>query len=63
MIFVEDLNLEGMLGKHILDAGFGQFLSLLSWVCWKCGVSFHKVDPADTSQVCRECEADIGKDL
>jgi hypothetical protein len=34
-----------MLGKHTLDAGFGQFLDILQWVCWKRGVYFAKVIP------------------
>ncbi len=39
MVFAEDLNVKGlargMLGKHCLDAAWGQFLSILKWVCWK----------------------------
>lgn len=42
MIFVEDLDLrtwaKEMLSKHTLDAGFGQFLNILAWVCRKRGV-------------------------
>jgi len=67
MIFVEDLNLKamskGMLCKHTLDAGFGQFLGILSWVCWKRGVYFGKVDPNGTSQTCPRCHAHVAKDL
>ncbi len=37
MVFAEDLNLKamssGMLCKHTLDAGFGQFLNILEFVC------------------------------
>lgn len=36
-IFVEDIDFrvmaKGFLGKHSLDAGFGQFRDLLKWVC------------------------------
>lgn len=40
MVFVEDLDFrimaKGMLGKHTLDAGLGQFVNqILPWVCWK----------------------------
>ncbi len=67
MIFAEQLNLKGMakgmLGKHTLDAGWGQFLQLLSWVCWKRGVYFAKVEAAGTSQTCPECEAHVSKNL
>jgi putative transposase len=67
MIFAEQLNLKGMakgmLGKHTLDAGWGQFLQLLSWVCWKRGVYFAKVDAAGTSQTCPECDAHVSKSL
>lgn len=67
MIFAERLNLKamakGMLGKHTLDAGWGQFLQLLSWVGWKRGVYFAKVEAPGTSQVCPECDAHVSKDL
>jgi putative transposase len=46
MTFVEDIDFRvwahGMFGKHTLDAGFGQFISILQWVCWKRGVYFAK---------------------
>ncbi len=45
------------------DAGFGQFLSILSWVCWKRGVYFAKVDSNGTSQICPRCDAHVAKDL
>ncbi|NEO56973.1 MAG: transposase [Okeania sp. SIO3B5] len=65
MIFVEDLDLriwaKGMLGKHTLDAGFGQFFSILAWVCKKRGVYFGKVDYRYTSQICPNCGAHTGK--
>ena len=67
MIFAEDLNLKamskGMLCKHTLDAGFGQFVTILDWVCWKRGVYFAKVDPNGTSQTCPRCDAHVSKDL
>ncbi|KMW70597.1 RNA-guided endonuclease InsQ/TnpB family protein [Limnoraphis robusta] len=65
MIFVEDLDFrtwaKGMLGKHTLDAGFGQFFNILAWVCWKRGVDFGKVDYRYTSQICPHCGAHTGK--
>jgi putative transposase len=65
MIFVEDIDFrvwaKGLLGKHTLDAGFGQFLSILKFVCWKRGVYFDKVDKNYTSQVCPQCNAHTGK--
>jgi putative transposase len=50
-----------MFSKHTLDAGFGQFLSILKFVCWKRGVYFGKVDKNYTSQVCPQCDAHTGK--
>lgn len=65
MLFVEDIDFrtwaKGMLGKHTLDAGFGQFVSILQWVCWKRGVYFAKVDKDYTSQVCPQCDTHTGK--
>ncbi|QCS49372.1 transposase [Picosynechococcus sp. PCC 11901] len=67
MIFAEELNLKGlakgMLGKHCLDAGWGQFLDTLKWVCFKRGVYFQKVKAAGTSQECPECGVAVKKDL
>ncbi|NJM63521.1 MAG: transposase [Oscillatoriales cyanobacterium RU_3_3] len=65
MVFVEDIDFrvwaKGMLGKHTLDAGFGQFVSILEWVCWKRGVYFDKVNKNYTSQICPQCDAHTGK--
>jgi putative transposase len=65
MIFVEDIDgrvwARGMFCKHTLDAGFGQFVSILQWVCWKRGVYFTKVNKDYTSQVCPQCDAHTGK--
>ena len=68
MIFVEDLDFrimaKGMLGKHTLDAGLGQFVNqVLPWVCLKRGVYYGKVDPNGTSQTCPDCGARVKKDL
>jgi putative transposase len=65
MVFVEDLNLlglsRGILGKHCLDAGFGQFFQILEQACFKNGVYFQKVDSKKTSQVCPNCLTQTGK--
>jgi putative transposase len=68
MIFVEDLDFrimaKGMLGKHTLDAGLGQFVNqVLPWVCFKRGVYYGKVDPKGTSQICPDCGVKVKKDL
>ncbi len=65
MIFVEDIDFrvwaKGMLSKHTLDASFGQFVSILQWVCWKRGVYFALVDKDYTSQLCPQCNSHTGK--
>lgn len=67
-IVVENLNLiglsRGFLGKHMLDAGHGQFLNqVLPWVCFKRGKSYQKVNAARTSQECPDCGAPVLKQL
>ncbi|MEG5160397.1 transposase [Microcoleus sp. AT3-A2] len=65
MIFVEDLNLIGlsraMLGKHCLDASWGQFFTILQQTCFKHGVCFQKVSAHKTSQICPNCGVETGK--
>ncbi len=65
MIFVEDINFvswqRGMLSKHSADAGFGQFVNILEWVCFWRDVYFAKVDKNGTSQTCPNCGAHTGK--
>jgi putative transposase len=65
MVFVEDLNLvglsRGMLGKHCLDAEFGQFFNILEQTCFKRDVYFQKVDSRKTSQICPSCGVQTGK--
>lgn len=64
-IFVEELNIKGLargiLGKHCLDAGWGQFFQILEQCCRKRGVFFLKVDSKKTSQICPECRTETGK--
>ncbi len=65
MIFVEDLNFvswqRGMLSKASADAGFGQFVNILEWICWKTGTYFAKVNKDGTSQICPNCGVHTGK--
>jgi putative transposase len=67
MVFMEDLDYRtrafGMLGKHLLDAGFGQFRNIVKYVCWKRGKFFSEVDARGTSQQCPECGEQVKKDL
>ena len=65
MLFVEDINFvswqRGMLSKHSADAGFGQFVNILKWVCWKTDTYFAKVNKDGTSQTCPNCGTHTGK--
>ena len=65
MIFVEDINFvswqRSMFSKHSADAGFGQFVNILKWVCWKTDTYFAKVNKDGTSQTCPNCGAHTGK--
>ena len=65
MIFAEDINFvswqRGMLSKHSADAGFGQFVKSLEWVCFRRGVYFAKIDKNGTSQICPNCGTHTGK--
>jgi putative transposase len=65
MIFAEELNIKalakGMLSKHCLDAGWGQFLQILEQCCFKRGVYFQKVDASKSSQICPMCLTETGK--
>ncbi|GET39508.1 RNA-guided endonuclease InsQ/TnpB family protein [Microseira wollei] len=66
-IFMEDLDYrtsaKGMFGKHMLDAAFGQFRTIVKYVCWKRGKFFAEVDARGTSQQCPECGGEVKKDL
>jgi putative transposase len=67
MVFMEDLDYrtsaKGMFGKHMLDAAFGQFRTIVKYVCWKRGKFFDEVDARGTSQECPECGGEAKKDL
>ena len=66
-IFVEDIDFrtmaKGFLGKHTLDAGFGQFRDVLHFVGKKREVFVAEVDHKGTSQVCPNCRIEVRKDL
>jgi putative transposase len=53
----------GILGKHCLDAGWGQFFSILEQCCFKRGIYFQKVDSRKTSQIGPNCAETGKKDL
>ncbi len=65
MIFVEDINFKswsrGMLRKYFADAGFGNFINILQWVCKKTDTYFAKVDKDYSSQICPRCDIYTGK--
>ncbi|MEL6881564.1 MAG: transposase [Cyanobacteria bacterium J06607_10] len=68
MVVVEDLNLiglsRGFLGKHMLDAGHGQFLNqILPWVCFKRGKGYLKEKASGTSQECPQCGNTVTKTI
>jgi putative transposase len=67
LVFMEDINFsvmaKGFLGKHMLDGGFGQFRSIVKYVCWKLGKFFGEVNARGTSQECPECGAKVKKNL
>ena len=66
-IFVEDIDwrimVKGFLGKHTIDARFGQFRSILKWVGKKQGVFVGEVDHRGTSQTCPNCRITVSKEL
>lgn len=67
LVFMEDLDYrvsaKGMLGKQMLDAGFGQFRTITQYLCCQRGKFFAVVDARGTSQECPECKGEVKKDL
>ncbi len=77
MVFMEDLDYsisaKGMFGLHMLDAAFGQFRTIVKYVCWKRGkfcraktrarFANSEVDAFGTSQECPECGGEVKKNL
>jgi putative transposase len=66
-IFVEDIDFrtlaKGFLGKHTIDAAFGQFRSILFYVGKQRGVYVAEVDHKGTSQTCPNCRIEVRKEL
>jgi putative transposase len=66
VIAVEDLNVKGlsagMLAKSVHDAGWSQFIAMLSYKAECAGRELVKVDPRGTSQTCT-CGASVPKTL
>lgn len=66
-IAVENLNINGLarmrLAKHVHDAAWGQFISILASKAESAGREFIKVDPRGTSQECSGCGSVVRKSL
>jgi len=54
---------KGFLGKHTIDAGFGQFRDILFYVGKQRGVYVASVDHRGTSQTCPNCRIEVPKEL
>lgn len=67
LIGVEHLNIRGLartrLGKSILDAAWGQFITILQAVAVKRGKYVVNINPSGTSQNCSHCGARVPKTL
>jgi putative transposase len=67
LIGVEDLNIKGlagsMLAKSIHDAGWSQFLSILTDKAAEAGRTLIRVNPAGTTQRCSACGEHVPKTL
>ena len=67
-IAVEDLRIKNMVRNHhlarsISDAGWGQFVNILSYKAEYAGREFAQVNPNGTSQICSGCGATVKKSL
>ena len=66
-IFIEDIDFrimaKGFLGKHTVDASFGQFRQILKYVGKKRNVFVAEVDHRGTSQTCPNCRISVRKEL
>jgi len=66
-IYVEDCDFrimaKGFLGKHTIDAAFGQQRTILEYVARKRNVFVGRVDHRGTSQTCPNCRSTVRKEL
>ncbi len=66
-IFLEDIDFrimaKGFLGKHTVDAAFGQFRQILKYVGKRRGVFVDEVDHRGSSQTCPNCRIEVRKEL
>ncbi len=66
-VFVEDCDFrimaKGMLGKHTIDASFGQFRTILEYIGKKRDGFVGRVDHRGTSQTCPNCRSEVRKEL
>ncbi len=67
-IAIEDLRIKNMVRNHhlarsISDAGWGQFVNILSYKAEYAGREFVRVNPNGTSQICSGCGATVKKSL
>ena len=66
-IFIEDIDFrimaKGFLGKHTVDAAFGQFRQILKYVGKRRGVFVDEVDHRGSSQTCPNCRIEVRKEL
>ena len=66
-IFVEDCDFrimaKGFLGKHTVDASFGQFRQILKYAEKKRNVFVGEVDHKGSSQTCPNCRITVRKEL
>jgi putative transposase len=67
VVAVEKLNIKGLaktrLAKSINDAGWGQFITILSNKAEKAGLKVIAVNPNGTSQECSSCGHKVKKSL
>ncbi len=66
-IFLEDIDFrimaKGFLGKHTIDASFGQFRQVLKYVGKRRNVFVCEVDHRGSSQTCPNCRIEVRKKL
>jgi putative transposase len=70
LIAYEDLNIKNMLKdnkynleKHILDAGWGKFISMINYKAEEAGSYAIAINPKNTSQKCSRCGTFVKKEL